>query len=176
MSRDFGARAEAASREGQLLDAHDEISRLRTELKGHESEMKERTVAVGHPDERDADVPAGARVLQNEQPLGFAANANRGFAETSGEFIALGNFDGSADGSVFGYDTHVPVIFMGPGIRPGRDSATKRQLRYQLEHVGASTAAGEGWRDGAANLLGCFRQSAASSPARKSGRYTKRHN
>jgi hypothetical protein len=27
---------------------------------------------------------------------------------------------GTSHGSAFGYDTHVPVIFMGPGIRPGR--------------------------------------------------------
>jgi len=27
---------------------------------------------------------------------------------------------GATHGSPFGYDTHVPVIFMGPGIRPGR--------------------------------------------------------
>jgi arylsulfatase A-like enzyme len=27
---------------------------------------------------------------------------------------------GTTHGSVFGYDTHVPVIFMGPGIRAGR--------------------------------------------------------
>jgi hypothetical protein len=27
---------------------------------------------------------------------------------------------GATHGTTFGYDTHVPVIFMGPGIRPGR--------------------------------------------------------
>ena len=27
---------------------------------------------------------------------------------------------GTTHGSVYGYDTHVPVIFLGPGIRPGR--------------------------------------------------------
>jgi hypothetical protein len=27
---------------------------------------------------------------------------------------------GATHGTPFGYDTHVPVIFMGPGIRPGR--------------------------------------------------------
>ena len=27
---------------------------------------------------------------------------------------------GTTHGSVFGYDTHVPVIFMGPGIRAGK--------------------------------------------------------
>jgi arylsulfatase A-like enzyme len=27
---------------------------------------------------------------------------------------------GTTHGTTFDYDTHVPVIFMGPGIRPGR--------------------------------------------------------
>jgi arylsulfatase A-like enzyme len=27
---------------------------------------------------------------------------------------------GTTHGSVYGYDTHVPVLFMGPGIKPGR--------------------------------------------------------
>ena len=36
------ARAEAASREQQLLEAHNEIARIRGELKGHTSEVKER--------------------------------------------------------------------------------------------------------------------------------------
>ena len=40
-----------------------------------------------------AEVPAGVRVLENARSLGFAANANRGIAETSGEFIVLANPD-----------------------------------------------------------------------------------
>jgi GT2 family glycosyltransferase len=43
------------------------------------------------------DVPDGVRVLHNERPLGFAANANRGFAETTGEFVVLGNPDAVAE-------------------------------------------------------------------------------
>jgi len=31
---------------------------------------------------------------------------------------------GTTHGSPFGYDTHVPVIFMGPGIKPGRYDGT----------------------------------------------------
>jgi GT2 family glycosyltransferase len=40
-----------------------------------------------------AAVPAGVRVIANEQPLGFAANANRGIAETSSPFVVLSNPD-----------------------------------------------------------------------------------
>jgi GT2 family glycosyltransferase len=39
------------------------------------------------------DVPPGARVIENERPLRFSANANRGFTETSGDFILLANPD-----------------------------------------------------------------------------------
>jgi N-acetylglucosaminyl-diphospho-decaprenol L-rhamnosyltransferase len=38
-------------------------------------------------------VPAGARVLENERPLSFAANVNRGVAETSGDYVLLCNPD-----------------------------------------------------------------------------------
>ena len=38
-------------------------------------------------------LPAHARVLDNERPLGFAANANRGIAATSGELVLLANPD-----------------------------------------------------------------------------------
>jgi N-acetylglucosaminyl-diphospho-decaprenol L-rhamnosyltransferase len=34
-----------------------------------------------------------ARLLRNERPLGFAANANRGVAETSGELVVVANPD-----------------------------------------------------------------------------------
>ena len=40
-----------------------------------------------------AEVPAGVRVIHNAQPHGFAANANRGFAETSGAFVVVSNPD-----------------------------------------------------------------------------------
>jgi len=38
-------------------------------------------------------LPPGVRVLENERPLSFAANANRGFAETSGELALVANPD-----------------------------------------------------------------------------------
>jgi arylsulfatase A-like enzyme len=31
---------------------------------------------------------------------------------------------GTTHGSLFGYDSHVPVIFMGPSVRPGRYDAS----------------------------------------------------
>jgi N-acetylglucosaminyl-diphospho-decaprenol L-rhamnosyltransferase len=42
-------------------------------------------------------VPEGVRVLQNERPLGFAANANQGIAATEAEFVVVANPDTEAD-------------------------------------------------------------------------------
>ena len=38
-------------------------------------------------------VPEGTRVLDNERPLSFAANANKGFANTSGDYVVIANPD-----------------------------------------------------------------------------------
>jgi predicted AlkP superfamily pyrophosphatase or phosphodiesterase len=35
-------------------------------------------------------------------------------------FWLFGGTSGTSHGTPFGYDTHVPVIFMGPGIKPGK--------------------------------------------------------
>ena len=42
-------------------------------------------------------VPEGARLIRNDEPAGFAANANRGIAETGGEFVVVCNPDTEAD-------------------------------------------------------------------------------
>src|SRR5439155_1621263 len=39
------------------------------------------------------DLPKGTRVLENDTPLSFAANANRGFANTSGDYVVIANPD-----------------------------------------------------------------------------------
>jgi chromosome segregation ATPase len=64
------ARAEAASREQQLLDAHDEIARLREELKGHASEVKERSVAVGQALKESEDMRRSLTALQEDLARG----------------------------------------------------------------------------------------------------------
>ena len=46
---------------------------------------------------RELPVPEGARLIRNDEPAGFAANANRGIAETAGEFVVVCNPDTEAD-------------------------------------------------------------------------------
>jgi N-acetylglucosaminyl-diphospho-decaprenol L-rhamnosyltransferase len=42
-------------------------------------------------------LPDGARVLENEAPASFAANANKGFANTSGDYVVIANPDSVAE-------------------------------------------------------------------------------
>ncbi len=42
-------------------------------------------------------VPDGARLIRNERPVGYAANANRGIAETSRDFVVVCNPDTVAE-------------------------------------------------------------------------------
>ena len=42
-------------------------------------------------------LPTGARVVENDRPLGFAANANRGVVETSAPFVVVANPDAVAE-------------------------------------------------------------------------------
>jgi N-acetylglucosaminyl-diphospho-decaprenol L-rhamnosyltransferase len=41
----------------------------------------------------EIELPPGARALRNDRPLGFAANVNRGVAETTGDFVVVANPD-----------------------------------------------------------------------------------
>jgi GT2 family glycosyltransferase len=41
----------------------------------------------------DVELPAGARLLENDRPAGFATNVNRGVAETTGELVVIANPD-----------------------------------------------------------------------------------
>ena len=41
----------------------------------------------------ELELPANARLIENERPRGFSANVNLGVADTSGEFVAIANPD-----------------------------------------------------------------------------------
>jgi GT2 family glycosyltransferase len=57
------------------------------------AEQVDEVVVIANVPGSVGDVPAGVRVVENAQPLGFAANANRGIAETSHPFVVLANPD-----------------------------------------------------------------------------------
>jgi arylsulfatase A-like enzyme len=56
---------------------------------------------------------------------------------------------GTTHGSVWGYDTHVPIVFMGPGIRPGtyRQPITVNDIAPTLADIlGVETPSGSAGR------------------------------
>jgi GT2 family glycosyltransferase len=57
------------------------------------AEQVDEVVVIANVPGSVGDVPPGARVVENAEPLGFAANANRGIAETSQPFVVLANPD-----------------------------------------------------------------------------------
>ena len=75
-----------------VVISHRDAEELESSLPALSSQVDELVVIANVPGSV-ADVPAGARILENAEPLGFAANANRGVAQTSGEFVVLANPD-----------------------------------------------------------------------------------
>ena len=60
-------------------------------LAGLAPQVDELVVVANLPIE--LDLPARARLVENERPRGFGANVNRGVAETNGEFVVIANPD-----------------------------------------------------------------------------------
>ena len=75
-----------------VVISHGDADELATSLPVLATQVDELVVIANVPGSV-GDIPDGVRVLANAEPQGFAANANRGFAETSGEFVVLSNPD-----------------------------------------------------------------------------------
>ena len=68
--------------------SHPDLGRC---LAGLAPQVDELVVVANLPIE--LDLPARARLVENERPRGFGANVNRGVAETTGEFAVIANPD-----------------------------------------------------------------------------------
>lgn len=75
-----------------VVISHGHAAELRESLPALAPQVDELVVIANTPGSVGA-LPAGARVLENPRPLGFAANVNRGIAATSGEFVVVANPD-----------------------------------------------------------------------------------
>ena len=84
------------TRVSAVVVSHGDASELPASLAALAPQVDELVVVANVPGSV-GETPAGTRVLENERPLGFAANANRGIAETDGEFIVLANPDAVAE-------------------------------------------------------------------------------
>ena len=79
-----------------VVVSHGDASELPASLAALAPQVDELVVVANVPGSV-GETPAGTRVLENERPQGFAANANRGIAETAGEFVVLANPDAVAE-------------------------------------------------------------------------------
>jgi hypothetical protein len=59
-------------------------------------EVEQLVVVANLPGPRPS-LPPGTRLVENERPVGFAANANRGVAETRAPFVVIANPDAVAE-------------------------------------------------------------------------------
>jgi GT2 family glycosyltransferase len=80
------------TRVAAVVVSHGGAAELRESLPALLPQVDELVVIANAPGSVD-DVPVTVRVLVNDRPQGFAANANRGIAETDGDFVLLANPD-----------------------------------------------------------------------------------
>ena len=79
--------------------------------------------------------PEGGRLIRNERPAGFAANANRGIAETTTEFVAVCNPDTEADPGALAIlqafaEFHPRLGIAGPELRTPDGSLNPSRRRF----------------------------------------------
>jgi N-acetylglucosaminyl-diphospho-decaprenol L-rhamnosyltransferase len=70
-----------------------EAAMLRDSLPALHAQVGELVVVANGRDARPHRLPPDVRVVENEQPLGFSANVNKGIHATSGEYVVVSNPD-----------------------------------------------------------------------------------
>ena len=75
-----------------VVVSHGHADELEALLPALVSQVDELVVVANIPGSV-GEVPASVRVIENDRPLSFAANANRGFAATRGDFVVIANPD-----------------------------------------------------------------------------------
>jgi GT2 family glycosyltransferase len=85
-------------------------------------QVDELVVVANVPGSLPPELPPGARVLENERPLSFAANANLGAAATSGSYVLVANPDAVPEPGAVGIlrdfmDEHPRCGVAGPQMR-----------------------------------------------------------
>jgi GT2 family glycosyltransferase len=77
-----------------IVVTHGDHPDLRRCLAALEPQVDELVVVANLP--LDIELPASAKLLSNDRPLGFGANVNRGARETSGDYVVVANPDTEA--------------------------------------------------------------------------------
>jgi N-acetylglucosaminyl-diphospho-decaprenol L-rhamnosyltransferase len=96
-----------------------EADLLRTSLPALLAQIDELVVVANGPGSAPVTPPTGVRVLENDRPLGFSANVNKGIAATSGEYVVISNPDAVPEEDcirelVAFADTHPRCGLVGP--------------------------------------------------------------
>jgi N-acetylglucosaminyl-diphospho-decaprenol L-rhamnosyltransferase len=76
-----------------VVVTHGETPDLADCLESLGPQVDELVIVANLPGGAPLPLPGGARLIENERPAGFAANANRGIAATSAPFVLLANPD-----------------------------------------------------------------------------------
>ncbi len=74
-----------------------EAAMLRDSLPALQAQVDELVVVANGPGGRPESLPPDVRVVENDRPLGFSANVNKGVAATSGEYVVISNPDAVPD-------------------------------------------------------------------------------
>jgi hypothetical protein len=85
-----------------VVISHGHADELRGSLPALAPQVDELLVVANIPGSLPRDMPATARVLENERPLSFAANANLGAARTAHELVLIANPDAVAEAGAVG--------------------------------------------------------------------------
>jgi len=96
----------------------EEADLLRTSLPALREQVDELVVVANGPDSRP-EAPVGVRIVENDRPLGFSANVNKGVDATSGEYVIISNPDavpeaGCVEALVSFADAHPRCGVAGP--------------------------------------------------------------
>lgn len=81
-------------RVGAVVVVHEPVPELERSLAALEPQVDELVVISNLGG--DLPIPANAKLIRNDEPVGYAANANRGAAETSAPFVIVCNPDTEA--------------------------------------------------------------------------------
>jgi GT2 family glycosyltransferase len=76
-----------------VVVSHGHAAELEASLPALRPQVDELLVIANVPGSLPGEAPAGVRVLENERPLTFAANANLGIARTAHELVLVANPD-----------------------------------------------------------------------------------
>jgi GT2 family glycosyltransferase len=76
-----------------VVISHGHADELRHSLPALAPQVDELLLVANIPGSIPAELPEGVRVLENERPLSFAANANLGAAQTAHELVLIANPD-----------------------------------------------------------------------------------